>query len=167
MLKESKIFKDNLSSFLETINNAYFEYIDCDIDDAPQFDKKSLIFDFVYCNSITMITSQGNFTVQTVTDSEGSDTFWIVPTKAKVKSDLRIEIRSSLLQSDFTESKYKLPYKLRFKFNNIVVLLYAAEIYDTWTNGCDYKANDEMILLFQNEQDAIKFEGLLNHGNMS
>jgi hypothetical protein len=164
MSKELKLLKENISSFLETINNAYFEYIDCDIDDAPQFDKKSLIFDFVYCNSISMVTSQGNFTVQTATDSEGLDTFWIVSMKDKVKSDLRIEIKSNLLKSDFTESKYKIPFKLRFKFNNTVVLLYAAEIYDTSTTLCDYKINDEMILLFRNEEDATTFEALLDRG---
>ena len=164
MPKESKFFKENLRSFLETITNAYVEYIDCAIDNAPQFDRKSLPFDFIYCNSISIVTSKGNFTVQTATDSKGLDTFWIVSIKDNVSPDLRIEIRSNLLHTDFTESKYKLPYKLRFKFYNTVVLLYAVEIYATGTTLCDYKINDEMILLFQNEEDATLFEALLDRG---
>lgn len=162
MSHERNKYKDNLDSFLQTIENSFVNYIHCDIDTKPQFDKQLLFFEFHYCNSISLKTSAGNFTIRTSMTSEALDTFWISPMEEDYKSNNKIKVDSFLKSLDIKYGHDNLPYKLVFQFESSKIFLYAAEIYDTITTENEYKINDEMILLFENEQSSIEFEKYLN-----
>ena len=163
MIYESKAYNNNLESFLTTVQNAFVSGIIYDIDSNPTFDIKNIPFDFLYCYSVSLITDKGNFRIHTSMTSEGIDSLWVLPFSETEQTKSYVSVESQIRTIAIKQGIDSLPCKMSIAFETKSLFLYAGEIYDRPDNNFDYKINDEMILVFNDEKEAIIFENLSNY----
>jgi hypothetical protein len=164
MTHKSIAYKNNLESFIKTLENAFVSRIIYDIDSNPTFDIRNLPFDFLYCNSVSLITEKGNFSVSTFMTSEGVYGLWTLSNAEIDQSKSHILVESTIRNITIRQGIDNLPCKMSIKFDTKNIILYSGEIYDRQDDKYDYKINDEMILAFDDEKQASIFENLTNYG---
>lgn len=157
-----KDYKNNLESFLTKMQGAFVEKLSFKIDSKPTFDKAVLSFDFQYCFSIVFTVDETNYSLRTAMTSDAVDTFWIETVETTEGYDL-VKVIQSKIKAISCENGYNdLPYKMRIEFESFAIDILAAEIYDLADGYYDYKINDEMLLVFESENEAKKFEAVVN-----
>jgi hypothetical protein len=162
MTDEAKAYKNIFESFLTTVRNAFVTGIIYDIDSNPTFDVKNIPFDFLYCYSVSLITDKGNFRIHTSMTSEGVDSLWVLQFPEIDQTKSYISIESQIKTIAIKQGIDNLPCKMSITFETKSIFLYAGEIYDRPDNNFAYKINDEMILVFNDEKEALIFENLSN-----
>ena len=155
-------YKENLQSFIDIITNSFVEKINFDVDTNPTFDKNAIPFQFIYCNSIRITTEKEHFDITTSMTDQDVETFWIVVSTEVKNFSRHLEVNSKVKGISFKNSNYGYAFKIRIEFENSNLLIYSAEIYDKENYTFDYKINDEMILVFENDADAEIFEAKTN-----
>ena len=161
-IKNNIIYKENFQTFSNSITDSFILQIALNIDYKPTFDKNLVPFDFHYCNSVDIFTDKGNFRIQTSMTDMGVETFWILNNFDLNNSQTLIQINSTVKNITF-ETGYKgPPYKIKIEFVKTAIFIYSGELYNEGENGIKYNKNDEMLLLFQNSEDANKFENLIS-----
>ena len=161
MKAEENIYKANIQGFLDKMQNAFVEKIVLSLDTEPGFETVTIPFTFRYAYFATIITDQGGFKIMTSISSDGVETFWIKEEAGFVGEVMTIEINStlkSILSETTKRSKYA--FKLAFQFDNEELFIYCGEIYDNGDGTNIYRVNDEMLLVFDSRQEAMKFEAL-------
>jgi hypothetical protein len=157
-LPDISSFKDNLQAFVVTMQGAVIEKVVYKEDKLPTFDKDNLPFQFKYCYSITLGTDKGSFLVHSTMTSSGIETFWIDLTD---RSEIEGSVRSlnSKVEDIIAKDGYGgEAYKLSIKHGNGILIVFAAEIYVQADGGYNIKPNDEMILVFEDKEEAVRFE---------
>ncbi len=76
-MSETENYSNNLSTFLNQIQDSFVEKVTFNIDAEPNFDKAALPFDFAYCFSVKFITDKGTYNLRTAMTTSAVDTFWI------------------------------------------------------------------------------------------
>lgn len=158
---ERKNVDDNLQNFADTLKHSIIEFISFEIDNYPAFDKNSIPFEFKYCNSIRIKTAETEFDIHSSQLSNGLETFWITQSSVPKLFSNKIKIYSKVKNIEFATGIYNYPFKLTIEFENMFFAIYAAEIYNE-ARGLEYKMNDEMLLVFDNQKYAQKFEMAIN-----
>jgi hypothetical protein len=96
--------------------------------------------------------------------SEGFETFWTEQLEQPENNGEFENINSIIKAIHFETIKgFTLPFKMTIQFEQSELLLYCAEIYEDTHRTLRCKAYDEMLLLFDNKQDAARFEQLINY----
>ena len=160
MSQEAKVYKANIDNFSAALENTFVSEILFDIDSNPTFDIKNIPFNFLYCNSVVLITEKGNFKITTNMSSDGVDGLWTFPISDIDHSKKHVLIESKIKNIEVKHGIDNLPFKISLKFETKSILFYSGEIYDNYDNTLDYKINDEMILCFTDKNEAIIFEKL-------
>lgn len=166
MKEERKIkrrnYENNLQSFINNLNGSFLELISFISDNDPTYDKYKIPFKFEYCFSIRITTDKTNFDIQTSSTHSCIETFWVTES-SETKLNLRqIKVSSKINNVEFENGIDNYPFKIKIECENSKFIIYAAEIYDTISDDFDYKINDEMLLLFDNEKDADIFEKIIS-----
>jgi hypothetical protein len=162
-MSEIENYKNNLDSFLTKVQDSFVEKVAFNIDSRPTFDKSTLPFQFYYCFSIVFTTSKGNYKLRTAMTSFAVDTFWVEPIESTESSDLTKSIQSKVMAVGCKNGYNGLPYRISMEFEDFTLIIFAAEIYDTAADNYEYKMNDEMLLVFDNKDEAEKFETAANY----
>ena len=162
-MNESDNYRKNLLDFIDNITGAFIEKIAYKIDTSPTFDKSILPFNFKYCFSIKFVTDKGIFLIRTAMTSFAIDTFWIEQVEETESTDLIKPVHSLVRTIKYLTGQNNFAYKITFELEKHDYIIFAAEIYDTEKGNYDYKINDEMILVFEDRQDAEKFESFTNY----
>lgn len=97
------------------------------------------------------MTSEGTEGIRALSNTEIDNSKSYILTESPVKT---ISIKQGIDD---------LPCKMSICFETKNIILYSGEIYDKSDGNFDYRINDEMILVFTNEKQAIKFENLSNN----
>lgn len=163
MSNDLTFYTKHIHDFIEKLKNCIIDRIELYIDDKPTFKKSEIPFDFKYCYSVGIFTSIENFILHTATTETTFDTFWIEPLTKKIEPTDTIQLYSKprIIEIEYGHKNY--PYKLKIEFESKTFILFAAEIYDTWNGKPDYKINDEMILMFDDEKNSTIFETIINY----
>jgi hypothetical protein len=154
---ERKNVHDNLQNFIDNLKGSFIEFISFEIDNYPTFDKNDIPFEFKYCNSIRIKTTETAFDIYSSPLSNGLETFWITQSSEPKLFSNNIRIFTEVNNVEFAMGIYNYPFKIKIELENIFFAIYAAEIYETAT-GLEYKINDEMLLVFDNQNHAEMFE---------
>jgi hypothetical protein len=129
-------------------------------DENPTFDKTAIPFAFRYCFSVTIYTDNGNFKIHTYMSNNGIETLWFSPAaEVDPEASFFVPVNAKVKAITFQDGHDGYPFRLQFEFERTKITFYAADIYDK-ENGIDYKINDEMILAFEDENEAARFEEL-------
>jgi len=155
-------YQENLQSFVDSIRNSFVEKISFDVDTNPTFDKNAIPFQFIYCNSIRLTTEKEYIDITTSMTDRGVETFWIVASSEVKNFSRHLEVNSKVKDISFKTGTDNYAFKIRIDFENRNLSIYSAEVYDRESNAFDYTINDEMILVFENDTDAEKFEEKIN-----
>ena len=96
--------------------------------------------------------------------SEGFETFWTKQLE-QPEDNGEVENINSIIKAIHSETmkSFKLPFKMTIQFDQSELILYCAEIYGDKDDTLRYNAYDEMLLAFDNKQEAAKFEQLINY----
>lgn len=154
-------YKKNLLSFIDNISNSFVKKISLDVDTNPTFDKKAIPFQFIYCNFIRITTDKENFDLNTSMTDQSFETFWIFASTEVKDFSRNLEINSKVKGISFKNAD-DYAFKIRIEFENKNLSIYSAEILDEGYNTFDYRINDEMLLVFENDKEAEKFETIIN-----
>jgi hypothetical protein len=73
----------------------------------------------------------------------------------------RLIINSKLKNISLKNNADNFAYRIKLEFENQSLLVYSGDIYDTSNNNLVYKLNDEMILVFENKEEAEIFENMI------
>jgi len=155
-------YRDNLQNFIEKIKTSIVARIIFHIDKNPTFDKKSIPFDFNYCYSITVITNEESFEIIPSMTEGGFETFWVRPAELSKDTSNCLELNSRVKGVYLYDGYDKYAFKIKIEFESNLIFLYSSDLYNNANGGIDYKINDEMILTFSNENEADKFESIIN-----
>lgn len=112
---------------------------------------------------IVFTTDKGNYSLRTAMANSGIDTFWIEPVESLESGGLIKSIQSNVIAVSCKNGYNDLAYRICIRFEDSVIIIFAAEIYDSEDDHYDYKLNDEMLLAFDNEIEAEKFEAAANY----
>ncbi|MDQ3108660.1 MAG: hypothetical protein M3R17_02100 [Bacteroidota bacterium] len=158
MIIEQLTYRNNHQEFLDKMKDAVVDRFVFETDENPTFDKAAISFTFRYCHAVTIYTDNGNFKLHTFMANNGIETLWLSPAEATdIDATSFVPVNAKVKGITFKDSHDGYPFRLQFKFERTKITLYAADIYDN-ENGLDYVINDEMILVFENEDDAMQFE---------
>lgn len=162
MKPEREEYQKNVSDFIQKLQNSIIISIGYDIDSNPTYDKESIPFKFKYCYSVKINTSSGNFSLRTSQTEKGFDSFWLEEVQGNNFSFDQI-INEKVESARFVNSNDDYPFKIEIDFENKTLFFYSGEIYDTFQEKLDFRINDEMILIFENKNDAESFEKNINY----
>lgn len=126
----------------------------------PTFDVTLVPFRFDYAHSVIVEAELGSFIVSTSMNSEGFETFWISEKAGASLSEFQTISIDSVAAEVEVYIEHEYAYGFCFHVGLKRMYLYAGEIYDRADGTLDYKIQDEMILVFQDEQDATAFTHL-------
>ena len=154
-------YKNNLESFIENITNSFVRRISFDIDTNPTFDKKSIPFNFLYCNSIRITTDKDSFEIITSMTETTVETFWVISSEKTYHFSTDLLVNSKVKNVEFENGYCNLAFKIAMEFEKNKLFLYSADIHEKDEN-LDYKINDEMIVVIENEMDAETFETIIS-----
>ncbi len=96
--------------------------------------------------------------------SEGVDGLWVSALQEIDQSKFYVSIHSKIKNINTKQGIHNLPFKISLEFELKSIHLYSGEIYNRPAGDFDYKINDEMILSFNDENEAVIFENLINFG---
>ncbi len=155
-------YKNNLQRFIDGVKDSFVESISFDLDINPTFDKKAIPFEFIYCYSIRIKTEKENYNIITSMTDCATETFWIFKSAEVKNFSKHLEVNSKIksIESKYGTDNYA--FKIRIEFENRNLFIYCGEVYDTTDNTFDFRINDEMILVFENEKYAETFESLVS-----
>jgi hypothetical protein len=159
-------YRNNLQSFIDNIKNTFIERICLDIDTNPTFDKNTIPFEFKYCNLIRISTNKEHFDIITSMTESSVDTFWISKSTEVRNISEYIEINSTIKNIEYKNGLDNYAFKIKIEFENSKLFIYSGEVYDKMNNTLDYVINDEMILVFENEKEAEKYETIINESKI-
>ncbi|MEI6950881.1 hypothetical protein V9K67_27120, partial [Paraflavisolibacter sp. H34] len=165
-MTEEESYSNNILFFIGDIKGRIVREIIFDLDPNPTFDLSSFPFDFKYCLSVIVKTEEKLYRIYTAMTSGGFDTFWIIPLPESFIGENfpSRKLNSEIIDVNVFYGIENYAYKLAFKFKSTELFLYAAEIYDLADGSLDFKINDEMILAFEDKQNAEKFDQLIKNG---
>lgn len=165
MTTEEVNFEANVQGFVDKLQDAFVDRIILSLDTQPTFDKDAVPFQFDYSFFALIVTNKGNFKIIAASTSNGTETFWIEQVEEISEVDKVIEIGSGIKSIQLETAKdFNHPFKLSIRFDSKEILLYCGEIYDDVDGTIKYNINDEMILVFDERQEAMNFETLINYG---
>ncbi|HEX8426312.1 hypothetical protein [Hymenobacter sp.] len=164
MAAEIANYKANLTAFVERLQKSFVYKIVFSVDRQPTFDLDIVPFNFRYSFSATLVTDRGNFKISPAMTSEGFETFWTKQLE-QPEDNGEVENINSIIKAIHSETmkSFKLPFKMTIQFDQSELILYCAEIYGDKDDTLRYNAYDEMLLAFDNKQEAAKFEQLINY----
>jgi hypothetical protein len=162
-MSEISIYQNNLQTFLNTLEGSLIEKLVFEEDLSPTFDKASLPFEFNYCHSVIFVTNKGNFLLHTSATSFGYETFWTQSIESINEFTSEKIINSNVKSTASEKNSDGLPYKLSITLEKGILLFYAADIYYEKGATHSIKMNDEMVLVFDDKFDAMKFEAVKNY----
>ncbi|WP_139923643.1 2-amino-4-hydroxy-6-hydroxymethyldihydropteridine diphosphokinase [Hymenobacter sp. DG01] len=155
-------YTNNIRLFSNALLNNYLHKVILHIDTNPTFNSSEIPLKFHYAGSATFVTLDQRLKVYTSTTSAGYDTFWTETTKESGADERILVINSKIVSVRISSrSNLELPFKLTIEFENKNLFLYCAEIYPGNDGNFKYSSNDEMILVFEDEKEALKFEELI------
>ena len=160
MAEDHELYLKNILFLVAELKNSVIRRIYLSVDEEPTFDKKSIPFSFEYCYSVGILTDKGFIHVGTSMTNSGVETFWSEECENKFPGNF---IDLNLIVKDITYDNGYDGYacKLKLDFGSEKIILIAGEIYDTREEKVfDYKINDEMILVFRDENEVTKFAKL-------
>jgi len=161
MKEDTMNYRNNLQSFIDSIKNSFVERISFDIDTNPTFDKKAIPFEFLYCNSIRITTDKDHFDIITSKTDSAVETFWILHLEKVNDYSKHLLVNSKVKNAEFKTGHNDLAFRIEIEFEKNKLFFYSGEI-NYEEEGLDYRINDEMILVFENEKDAETFETIIN-----
>jgi len=153
-------YRNNLQSFIDNIKNAFVERISFHIDTDPTFNKKAIPFEFLYCYSLRITTDKEHFDIMTSMTDSAVETFWILHLEKVNDFSKHLLVNSKVKNAEFKTGHNDLAFRIKIEFEKSILYFYSAEIYDE-EEGLDYRINDEMILVIENEKDAETFETII------
>jgi hypothetical protein len=164
MTAEIANYKANLIAFREGLQQSLVYKIVFSIDTKPTFNVDIVPFKFRYSFSATLFTDKGNFKIFPAMTSEGFETFWTERSE-RLEDNGETQNINSIIKAILFESieSFSLPFKMTIQFDQGELLLFCAEIYEGADGAFKYQANDEMLFVFDNRQEAAKFEQLVNY----
>jgi hypothetical protein len=166
MSLEQIAYKKNIDSFAEKTINKYIDKLIISLDLKPDFDTALIPFHFDYAINVIFSFESSEVILHTSMTSTAIDTFWFCNKFDKLLGvNKEIQIDAELLSLKF-ESKngFDYPYKMTSTFSDKTLFIYCGEIYRAENSNLTYKIYDEMLLLFDNEIDAMNFEKNINYG---
>ena len=164
MTTEETNYKKNLDSFVDKVRMSIIDKIVFSLDGEPAFDVDIVPFNFRYSFSATLVTDRGNFQIFPATTSGGFETFWTEQLAQPDESEESESINSIIKAIHFeTRGDFIVPFKMTIQFDQSELLLYCAEIYEDEDGALFYKTYDEMLFVFDNKQEAEKFEQLVHY----
>ena len=155
-------YRNNLQSFINSIKESFVERISFDVDTNPTFDRKAIPFEFIYCNSIRITTEKEHFDIITSMTESAIETFWIFASTEVKNFPRHLEISSRVKSIEFKNGTDNYAFKIKIEFENSNLFIYCGEVYDRADNTFDYRINDEMILVFEDDKDAETFDSLIS-----
>jgi hypothetical protein len=151
--------------FVDKIQGAFIDRMLLLLDTEPTFNKTVVPFKFDYSFLVTLITNKGAFRIISAATFNGTETFWIEQVEEKLVGNKVIEIGSNIQSIKLKTAKdFQHPFKMSIEFDNKEIFLFCGEIYDDIDGSLKYNLNDEMIFVFDERQEAMRFEKLINHG---
>lgn len=150
--------EQQLQDFIHMVTNAHVVKILLFEDKSPSFQKEALPFQCKYCYSVTIVTNQEAFLIQTQESVPGISTFSIATSPHQKEYTSHLDIDSNVKSARVTSGHHGVAARIDLQFASQVISLYAAEIYDSFSGNVRYALNDEMILFFDSEKDAGMFE---------
>ena len=154
----------NIEKFKAEILYSHISEFYLFIDENPQFQISKIPFDFKYCDKIVIKTENKYYQIFTSQSEAGMDHLWIEKIELE---NIKKNYTEKIINSKITKLIYEISEdkdvnKIQFDFeNNLSFTIFAAEIYDDYSNIQKYVLNDEMVLLFENASDIQKFEKLI------
>ncbi len=166
MSLEQIAYKKNIYSFVEKTINKHIDKLLISLDSKPDFDTALIPFHYDYALNIIFCFESSQVILYTSMTSTSIDTFWFDNTCDKLLGvNKEIQIDAKLLSIKFeTKNGFDFPYKMTMTFSDKSLFIYSGEIYRTEYSNLTYKIYDEMLLLFENEKDAMNFEKNINYG---
>ena len=164
MTTEETNYKTNLDTFVDKVRMSFIHKIVFSLDEEPAFDVDIVPFSFRYLFSATLVTDRGNFQILPATTSGGFETFW-TEQLAQAEDGEEAESINSIIKTIHFETRegFTLPYKITIQFDQSELLLYCAEIYEDEDGALFYRTYDEMLFVFNNKKEAVKFEQLVHY----
>jgi hypothetical protein len=156
-------YKKNIEDFKHELINSFIEAVYFKLDDFYAFNITLVPFNFKYCSSILIVTNSNIFNVITSQNDSGDDTFWIVPTTDIITisaPNKQIKAKPKNVYVKYGDDGYA--YKITIEFEKDKLIIFAGDIHDTPNGENRYVVNDEMILVFEDDNDADTFERKCN-----
>lgn len=159
---EELSYTNNIKLFSNILLNTHLQKIILHIDTNPTFKQSKIPFNFYYTCSVTLITHDQCLKIYCSMTSAGYDTFWAeIIKKPEVDGEVLV-VNSRIIDIHFSSrNKLEFPFKLTIELEKKKLFLYCAEIYPTSNGNLKYLSNDEMLLVFEDEKEALKFEDLI------
>jgi hypothetical protein len=162
LTQNQKKYKSNLQDFIDKLEFSFVKEIAYNVDNDSTFNKNLVPFKFQYCHSIRIVTDKTEFDITTSMTDSGYETFWIVSSKEVKDFSSRLIINSILKNISLKNNADNFAYRIKLDFENRNLFIYSGEIYETPIDSLVYKLNDEMILVFENENEAELFEKVIS-----
>jgi hypothetical protein len=151
--------------FVDELKGAFANRIVLALDLEPSFNKDEVPFQFEYSSFLYIVTDKGNFRILNSQTDDTTCTFWTQQVDDMPGGNKIIEVESTVNSIELKTARgSRYPFKLAIRFENREVFIYCAEIYETWDDTLRYVPGDEMFLVFDKQEEAMKFETLINFG---
>jgi hypothetical protein len=163
MKSEGKIYREKLVKFIRRLQHAFFQSIEMDEDLNPTFDLASLPFQVKYCYSLLFCTDNGALRLTAVQTEEGMDVLWLEENQSEKRATSVKPINERCKNVSWKGGYNNLPFKFKIEFESTSITIYAAEIYDNDDGSVRFVINDEMLLVFESEVEAEKFDAQIDY----
>jgi hypothetical protein len=159
-MTEVERYRQNIDLFRIAIKDQKIFSLSIEPDFDPVFNPELVQFKFYYAYSVVLNTESGLFRVVPSLNAEGFETIWI-NNESGISSEYSYSILFDSIVSEvdiYLKNDYA--YGVCFQLAETKFYLFAGEIYDRADGQLDYRVQDEMILVFQDEQNATAFLSL-------
>ena len=163
-MNDARNYRENISTFVSSIEGRFVKEISFDIEKDPTFDLSLIPFQFLYCNQILFDTEDGTYSLITSQTSTALDTFWIKKDTNKFYGVCEKLVINSHARVVSVDVKHHFTYKIHLQFNSQHIILVAGDIYDNPDGSLTYKVQNEMIIVFKDVESANIFDRLTKCG---
>jgi hypothetical protein len=162
---EETNFASNIEAFVSELKGCFVYGVALYLDPSPVFDKTFIPFNFEYALQVVIVSAKGNFRIFAAATSEGEETFWADKNEVLSESNTVIEVKSIVKNIELSSiNNSRCPFRLVLEFDDRKLFFYCAEIYINAAGKFEYVLNDEMILVFDDSQEAVEFEEIIKFG---
>ncbi|CAN5847198.1 hypothetical protein BH11BAC7_BH11BAC7_25150 [soil metagenome] len=169
MIIEQLTYRTNHQDFLAKMQEAVVDRLVFLPDEDSTFEKEGVPFSFRYCSAVIVYSDKGNFKLHTCMADNGLETLWLSPAEEEVNTEATffIPVNAQVKTIHFSDGHEGYPFRLQIEFERTNIFLYAADIHRNDDDSYKYMMNDEMILAFEDEDEAKRFETLVGYQSKS
>lgn len=150
-------YRDNIIKLKQALQGNVVERIICNEDLSQKNFISFIPFKFKYCYDIVIVTQKECYHLTTAQTSFGYETLWSQKIDLLKPGTSEISINDTVTNLITEVSNTNLPHKMILQFSNVKLTFFAADIYQN-LDGYNIVFNDEMILVFDSEEEVLLLE---------